>query len=108
MHDDARSRLLDLAADPKLRTERARIRALRPEIEAARAAGRTWREIEDALGVARSTLFAALRGVRGKGAAPPANVDKVEKVAEVVAASFEEAQPLGEMVRKSKIKRWGE
>lgn len=102
MHSDAKVRLRELAEDARgPRTEKGRIRALLPEIEAARLAGRTWTEIGDALGVARSTLFAALRGA--KTTTPSTSTEVVAAKAKV-----EEARPKGEPVVRSKIKRWGE
>ena len=109
MHDNARSRLLKLTAEAP-RTQRARIRMFLPEITAARAAGRTWAEIGEALGVTRSTLLAAVRGAKVREAAsmkaPP--VAEVA-AAKVEAAKVEEARPSPEPGPiKSKITRWGE
>lgn len=102
MHTDAKSRLLELAANPRgPKTERAAIRALLPEIEAARAAGRTWAEIGAAMGVSRSTLFAALRVAKASVVSRP-------EVARVDSPEAGEARPPAEPgPKESKIKRWG-
>lgn len=75
MHADARERLTTLVNEAEPRTMKARIRALAPLIEAARAKGIPWHDIHETLGVPRSTLIAALRGYaipKDSAAAPAA------------------------------------
>ena len=67
MKNDAEQRIKVLAEQPRTPTTQAdRIRAMRPEIDAAREKGHTWPQICEAIGVSRSSLFSALgRSARG-------------------------------------------
>lgn len=67
MKNDAEQRLKTLIEKPRTPTTQAdRIRAMKPEIDAAREKGHTWLDICEAIGVSRSSLFSALgRSSRG-------------------------------------------
>lgn len=70
MHDDAADRLEALMATKKKKTQAERIRELLPRIEGSRAAGATWGEIAEAIGVPKPSLLAALAPLRAPKTAP--------------------------------------
>lgn len=80
------------------RTEKARIQAMAAEIRAARAKGIRWADICHALGVPRSTLLSALKGVE---AAPQPRATK--KGANEIPGSTSD-QPA---TKSSKVRKWG-
>lgn len=92
MHEDADARLEALMVRKSQQSQAARIREKRAVIAKARAAGATWAEVADALGVPRASLLAALAPPRRQRA--PTNPPSAE-----TSTTRRAAQPAG-------ITRW--